>query len=48
MAVDLGGLQHFHVVVEDGGAYVLRQQHAGDDLTIAAKAGNDDGRFLLL
>ena len=38
----------FGVVIQHGGGDALRQQHASDDLAVAAKTGNDDRRFLRL
>ena len=41
-------LDHFGIVVQHGGCNPLRQQHAANDLAIAAKAGDDDWRRLRL
>ena len=42
------GFNHFGVVVQHGGRNALGQQHAANDLPVAAKPGNDDGGGLLL
>ena len=39
-------LQHVHAVVQHGGGDALGQQHARDDLPVAAEARDDDGRLL--
>ncbi len=47
-AKDPRGLYHLGVVVQHRGLYALGPQHATNDLTVAAKAGNDDGGVLRL